>query len=194
MRPIDERRIKVEGLPANCEDARTILQPAMANSHWSGSRVGHRPKRCTMRTRGRSANGMDRLLAPCDAALDCSASTGEAAHGHHSVQSRGHSRCWSCGGQLSRHLFRRRQHQERAEDRSAFSVAAFGRLLACTELRAEFDLGVAPGIYGSSRREAWRGDADHRKKHVAEKTLLAAGGRYRDRTCDPYHVKVVLYR
>ncbi len=23
---------------------------------------------------------------------------------------------------------------------------------------------------------------------------LEAGGRYRDRTCDPYHVKVVLYR
>ena len=106
----------------------------------------------------------------------------------------GHSRCWSCGGQLSRHLFRRKQHQERAEDRIACTVAAFGRLLAGTAVRAEFDLGVAPGIYGSSRRDAWRDGADHRKKPVGQKTLLAAGGRYRDRTCDPYHVKVVLYR
>ena len=57
MRPIDERRIKVEGLLANCEDAQIILQPAMAKYHWSGPRVGLHPKRCTMRTGGMSASG-----------------------------------------------------------------------------------------------------------------------------------------
>jgi len=29
---------------------------------------------------------------------------------------------------------------------------------------------------------------------VSETFQRISGGRYRDRTCDPYHVKVVLYR
>ena len=39
-----------------------------------------------------------------------------------------------------------------------------------------------------------RGRTDVKKMGAARQILLEAGGRYRDRTCDPYHVKVVLYR
>jgi hypothetical protein len=48
------------------------------------------------------------------------------------------------GGQLNRHLFRGTQHQE----------------------RTEIDPGVAPGIDGSSKREAWREEAHHCEKHA----------------------------
>ena len=34
----------------------------------------------------------------------------------------------------------------------------------------------------------------HRHRHRTRKILSPNGGRDRDRTCDPYHVKVVLYR
>ena len=79
------------------------------------------------------------------------------------------------GGQLSRHLFRRKQHQERAGDRIAWTVAAFSPLLACTAVRAEFDPGSAQGIYGSSKREAWRDEAHHCEKHARCNEDFACG-------------------
>jgi len=45
----------------------------------------------------------------------------------------------------------------------------------------------------SGAKHTWSGLADvHRS--APQGAAKSDGGRYRDRTCDPYHVKVVLYR
>ena len=50
-----------------------------------------------------------------------------------------------------------------------------------------------PKILGTSEDETELVEAI-KERHLPVISEASAGGRDRDRTCDPYHVKVVLYR
>ena len=52
------------------------------------------------------------------------------------------------------------------------------------------------GLLGTVRGLFRRGEADARFENARKEQQIRGedGGRDRDRTCDPYHVKVVLYR
>ncbi len=65
---------------------------------------------------------------------------------------------------------------------------------ACCTQSWQVPLGFAFRVVVVEGRLEGRGGTTVKKISVSSKILLEAGGRYRDRTCDPYHVKVVLYR
>ena len=50
------------------------------------------------------------------------------------------------------------------------------------------------GLREDSVEESNARHGDRVRSNYASLGLLCCGGRYRFRTCDPYHVKVVLYR
>ena len=134
MRRIDERRIEVEGLLANCEDVPIILHPAMAKYY---------QQQVTNLTR-----------AVMDPAL-----RGEAQD-------------------VLRSLVEKIVLTPNKE-RTALVVDLYGDLA---------------GILSISEAGEKHHHLPRQLRLKAASAARADGGRYRDRTCDPYHVKVVLYR